>query len=142
CDGARRVSSPAGEIRAHPGRAGAARVAPWARTRQHGLGAGPRRGGDPRRCREIVRRTACRRRELHGAAQLNHTVSFFAPAHRVRGGGLRRRDRRGAKAPPTPTRDRPPPATPAPPAAPSPTRALPSPPASPRRERTRPHRAP
>src|SRR5439155_112726 len=60
-----------GRVRVHPGRAGATRLAPRARARQHGLGAGPRRHREPCQCREIVRRAAFRRRELHGAAQLN-----------------------------------------------------------------------
>src|SRR5262249_57862034 len=36
----------------------------------HGLGAGPRRHREPLRCREIVRRAAYRRRDVHGTAQL------------------------------------------------------------------------
>ena len=71
CDGARRLSSTSREVRFHPGRTGTTRLAPRACARQHGLGASPRRHREPCRCREIVRRAACRRRELHGAAQLN-----------------------------------------------------------------------
>jgi len=61
----------AGEVRLHPGGPGATHRPPWARARQHGLGAGPRRGGKPHERREIVREPASRRRELRGATQLN-----------------------------------------------------------------------
>ena len=71
CDGARRLSSTSGEVRVHPGRAGATRLAPGPRARQHRLGAGPRRYREPCQWGEIVRRAAFRRRELHGTAQLN-----------------------------------------------------------------------
>jgi len=60
----------AGEICIHPGRPGATRLSPWARAREHGLGARPRWGRQPCRRREIVCPATCCRRELHGAAQL------------------------------------------------------------------------
>ena len=69
-DGARRLSQIAGKVRVHPGGPRATHRSPRARARQHGLGAGPRRGGEPHECRKIVREPACRRRELTGATQL------------------------------------------------------------------------
>ena len=76
CDGARRVSPIAGEVRLHPGGPGATHRSPWARARQHGLGAGPRRGGEPHECRKIVREPARRRRELPGATFLKQGTVF------------------------------------------------------------------
>src|SRR5262249_9718834 len=79
-DGTRSLPAIAGAARIDPGGPRATRRSPWARARQHGLGASPRRGGQSDEGRKVVREPARGRRELLGATQLSeHSFPLVIP---------------------------------------------------------------